>query len=224
MGRSRLALIAFPLLLTLGACSSTTSPTAPTGSTAASLPPTSAVPPTAVATTSAIPSAIPSAASAAPTTSDGPTAVPTSIDPCQVVTAQEASQLTGATFAAGKETTTAGNARICTYGSQTLDVVTVEVAVAPDAATVQTDKAAALAEIQKAAGTGLHVAQLSGIGDAAAAVSASTTISGQTLSITGIYVLKGLVFFAMSDLVLGRPAPTSAAMQAQAQTAIGRLP
>ena len=35
---------------------------------------------------------------------------------------------------------------------------------------------------------------------------------------------KGTIFFGFSDLVQGGAAPTSAAMQAQATTVLGRLP
>ena len=58
------------------------------------------------------------------------------LDPCQLVTQQEASQLAGTTFAAGKEEAISSASSMCTYGAQTLNVFTVLVAVAPDAATV----------------------------------------------------------------------------------------
>jgi len=35
--------------------------------------------------------------------------------------------------------------------------------------------------------------------------------------------LKGPVFFAYQDLVLGRPAPAVAALEAEAQTVLGRV-
>jgi len=37
-------------------------------------------------------------------------------------------------------------------------------------------------------------------------------------------VLKGAIFFGFSDVVKGGPAPTSAAVQAEATTLLGRLP
>jgi hypothetical protein len=38
------------------------------------------------------------------------------------------------------------------------------------------------------------------------------------------HVLKGTIFFGFNDLALNQPAPSSAAMQAQAQIVLGRLP
>src|ERR1700694_2508563 len=54
------------------------------------------------------------------------------LDPCQLVTQQEASQLAGTTYGAGKKETLSSASSICTYGAQTLNVFTVLVAVAPD--------------------------------------------------------------------------------------------
>src|ERR1700726_4854431 len=51
------------------------------------------------------------------------------LDPCQLVTQQEASQLAGTTYAAGKKESISSASSMCTYGAQTLNVFTVEVAV-----------------------------------------------------------------------------------------------
>ena len=160
-------------------------------------------------------------------------AAPANLDPCQLVTQQEASQLAGASFAAGKEETTSGGTKICTYGGQTLNVFLVQVAVASDAKTAQADwvqeESEANAGIQKlVADAGgsvtLNAADISLSGaDKAAALNATATISGQPVNIAAIYVLKGAVFFTFSDLVLGKAGPTSAAMQAQAQTTLTRV-
>lgn len=155
------------------------------------------------------------------------------LDPCQLITQQEASQLAGASFAAGKEETISSGAKMCTYGAQTLNVFMVEVAVAPDAATAQAqwaqEEAQAQANLQQfVAQAGANVTlqagdiTLSGA-DKAAAATSTATISGQTISISAIYVLKGAVFFTFSDLVLGKAAPTLAQMQTQAGTVLSRV-
>ena len=161
-------------------------------------------------------------------------ATPTTVDPCQLVTQQEASQLAGAAFKAGKEEAISNASSSCTYGAQTLNVFTVEVAVAPDAATAQADWAqeeakaqAGLKQLVTEAGGSVQLnagdVTLSGA-DKAAALTAKANISGRTLDISAIYVLKGAVFFTFADLVLGKPAPTIADMETQAQTVLTRVP
>ncbi|HUZ87537.1 MAG TPA: hypothetical protein VNF26_11370 [Candidatus Baltobacterales bacterium] len=165
-----------------------------------------------------------------------PSAVPSpgSLDPCVLVTSSEASSLAGATFAAGKAGTTEGGANTCIYGSQTLNVFTVLVTKASDAATAQADwaqeQAKAQAEINKGipagASVSLNVADVSGVAgaDKAAVATFSTTLSGQTVGITAIYLLKGAVFLTFSDLVVGYAPPATAAIEAQGVTSLKRLP
>jgi hypothetical protein len=141
-----------------------------------------------------------------------------------VVPSQEASQLASATFGAGKESTTQGNGKICTYGYQTLNVFEVIVGQAPDVATAQAGKAAAEAEIQSAAGKGIQFTELPSFADGAAYTTGSYTISGQKFNVAAFYALKGTIFFGFSDLALNTPPPTVAAMQAEAETVLGRLP
>jgi hypothetical protein len=205
MSNQKVALFAFVVSAALAACggspeTASTSPTAPV--------------------------VLSPSASAAPT--------PTTVDPCQLVTQQEASQLAGTTFKPGKEEAISSASSMCTYGAQTLNVFTVEVAVAPDAATAQADWAQEEAKAQ--AGLQQLVAEAGGSvqlsageitlpgADKAAAATASKNISGRTLSISAIYVLKGAVFFTFADLVLGKQAPTTAAMATQAQTVLTRIP
>lgn len=213
--RRRLVGLAAAALVVLAACSGSSATSAPaaTQNTAAS--------PTAAATPS--PTASPAAA-ATPSGAAEATGVVTSLDPCALVTAQEAGQLAGVTFGPGKAETTSGNGKICVYGYQTLNVFTVIVAQAPDVATAQAEKAAAQAQLQQQANKGVTITQLSGLGDTAVYVAGGGTISGVTLNISAIYVLKGTVFFGFSDLLLNKPAPSSAALQAQAQTVLGRVP
>lgn len=160
----------------------------------------------------------------APSSALNATGVPTAIDPCQLITSQEASQLAGATFAAGVESTTSGGGKICTYGGQTLNVFMVIVGQAPDVATAQAGKAEAQAAIAKQAGGAITFTELPTFADGAAYVSGNISVSGQSFGAGAFYALKGTVFFGFSDLTLGKPALTLAAMQAQAQTILGRLP
>ena len=155
------------------------------------------------------------------------------LDPCQLVTQQEASQLAGTTYAAGKKEALSSASSLCTYGAQTLNVFTVIVAVAPDATTAQADWAQEEAKAQ--AGVKQLVAEAGGTvslkagditlpgADKAATAIATANISGHTLNISAIYVLKGAVFFTFADLVAGNPAPTASAMAAQATTVLTRV-
>jgi hypothetical protein len=180
-------------------------------------------------TSAALPTSSPSAGSAvAPPSvaapSNGATGVPTALDPCQLVTSQEASQLAGASYGAGAESTTSGGGKMCVYGGQTLNVFEVIVGQAPDVATAKAGKAEAEAAILAQAGNGLTFTELPNFADGAAYVIGSITVQGQTFNGSAIYVLKGTIFFGFSDLALGHPTPNLAALEAQAQVILGRLP
>lgn len=155
--------------------------------------------------------------------------VPTSIDPCQLVPQAEASALAGASFGPGVAENT-GDSKRCTYGGQTLNIFTVEAAQATDAAAAQAAwndaEAQVNAELTQKVPPGIHLivanTNVPGLGDKAAVISGTATIQGETLGISGIYVLKGAKFFAFQDLKLGTP-PTQAAMEAEAKVALGRI-
>ena len=149
-------------------------------------------------------------------------AAPVSYDPCVLVNAQEASALTGVSYGAGLEQPANGEKQ-CVYGYQTTDVFTVGIAQAPDLATAQADEAQAQAFLQTTAGSGLTFTQLQGLGDAAAVVQASKSFNGTTLAICGIYVLKGTIFFFISDAAANHAVPNNAALQVQATTVLSRL-
>jgi hypothetical protein len=210
----------------LAGCSSTTTDTGSSG------PPSSAAPSSAAP--SSVPESAPASASEAAASSEAPaseavmseepTGVVTDIDPCQLITSDEAGTLAGAQFGSGQEDTTEGNGRICTYKSGTLNTFTVAVGVAPDAATAQAEKADFKAQIEQAMPAGVNVTELPDFADGAAIFAGSTTIGGQKISVSSIAVLKGTTFFAFSDLVLGGDAPTNDALQAQAQTCLDRIP
>jgi hypothetical protein len=159
----------------------------------------------------------------------GGTAVPTSIDPAQLVTADEASKLAGVTFGACQVDTTSNNGKICVYGTSA-NTFSVIVAVAPDEATAKSAEQDAIAELQKnatqLAGQGLKVTQIPNFapGADAAVLNASISVLGKTLGATAIYVLKGKTFFGFSDLALDKAPPTTDAMKAQAMTTLGRIP
>jgi hypothetical protein len=171
----------------------------------------------------------PAPASSLPPAPSG-SGVPTAYDPCQLVTAAEASALAGTTFGNGAESTTQGGAKVCTYGGQTTNVFMVIVAQAPDATTANSDFAQEEARAQAAmvsqipAGvTAPQLGDIAGVGDRAAAASGSVTVQGHPISISAIYILKGATFLTYSDLVLDKPAPTIAALVGQATVSLGRI-
>jgi hypothetical protein len=149
-------------------------------------------------------------------------AAPVSYDPCVLLPASEASALTGVNYGPGRSDVVNGLKR-CTYGYQTTDVFQIGIAQAPDQATAQADSAQAQAEIQRAATNGVNVTQLQGVGDAAAEIQGSATLNGATFSAVGIYVLKGTVYFGISDIEVNHTAPSGAALQAEAMAVLGRL-
>ena len=155
------------------------------------------------------------------------TAVPTSVDPCQLVTAQEVSAITGATFTAGQASTAPNNVKACNYGQEGVDF-TVVASRAPDEATAKQDEADTKAELeQNAPGLPYKLEELPGFapGADAAVVSGSMSTGGGTYSGIAIYVLKGTDFIGITDIsTLGGQAPTSAQMQDLAKVALGRLP
>lgn len=183
----------------------------------------------------ATPSPVPSVASAAPSTaasaapaaSDGPTAVPTAIDPCQLIPAAEAGKLAGASFGPGKQEALSGNGKVCIYGYQTKNVFEVVVAVAPDVATAQKEEASLLAELQAKAGQlsqGMIITKIPGFAPGADALLDQMKPNSLGIEGIGMNVLRGTIFFGFNDLVVGRAAPSADAMKAEAMTVLERLP
>lgn len=161
-----------------------------------------------------------------PSGASSPTAqasgTPVSYDPCVLVNAQEASTLTGINYSAGLEQLDNAT-KLCIYGNQTTDVFNIGIAQAPDLATAQADEAQARAALQKAAAGGLNFTEIQGVGDAAAVVQASKSSNGTTIALCGIYVLKGTIFFFITDVAVNKAVPTNAALEAEATTVLGRL-
>jgi hypothetical protein len=159
-----------------------------------------------------------------PEPSPSPVASPTqtAYDPCILVTAQEASTLTGVSYGPGREDV-ANALKECVYGYQTHDVFTVGVAQAPDLATAQAAEAQGEAMISEAVGKGVPVTHVQGIGDAAAEIHTTVSSGGLTLHIGAIYVLKGTTFFMIVDVSDTTPAPSITALRSEAMTVLGRL-
>ena len=214
------------LSLLAAACTGATS--GGTGAPSAAAPSTDIV---ASAPASIEPSVAAASEEASPSAPDGtpqPTAVPTDISPCSLVTRDEASALGGFKAGPGKEST-ANNSRSCNYGAAGI-VFTVIVSVAPDAATAKAAEPDFKATLEKgAAQAGLDV-KLTELPDFepgvdAATLTGSATESGVTLKASALYALKGAVLVAITILTIGGAAvPTSEAMQAQARTTLARLP
>jgi hypothetical protein len=164
----------------------------------------------------------PSAVASSPSPQPSTIPTPVSYDPCILMTAQEATALTGVSYGAGKEDV-ANGLKECIYGYQTADVFQIGIAQAPDLATAQVDEQEAEAVLQQAANKGLPVTQVQGIGDAAAEVQGSLSRSGTTINLSAIYVIKGTIFFTINDVAVSRAAPSNAALQGQASTVLSRL-
>jgi hypothetical protein len=227
--RRRSCLVALLGAVLLAGCSGSSATTAP--SSAPSAAPASvpaSEPASAAASTEPSAMASEAASEAIPSASSdtsGPTAKPTAVDPCQLVTGDEAGALAGATFGPGKEDTSDNNIRTCVYStSAATNQVTVTVAEAPDLATAQAAKAQVESEMSQAAGSGLTLTQLPDLADGGVLARASASIGGKTLSVAGIDALKGTIYFAVSNLVVGGKAASDDALKAQANTCLSRLP
>jgi hypothetical protein len=213
--------------LTLAACTTGTAATS-----APSLAPVVAPPaPVSLApidTPSPEPSASQAATSPEPSTAEV-TAVPTSIDPCKIVTTEEVNKLTGANFSTGQgqEETDTNNVKRCTYGQEGVDFM-VTAAVAPDVATAKKNEADTKADLEaNAPGFPYKLTELPGFapGADAALVEGSAKVGGGTYSGIAIYVLRGTTFFAITDIAsLGAAAPSAAQMEDQAKVTLGRVP
>jgi hypothetical protein len=200
----------------------------PAPATSASATPTP-LPPKAPATSApASPSALPTAS--APASPSGSLS-PTDLDPCQLVTQEEASTLANATFGPGKEVASPGHPKGCIYGSQTNNVLDVIIAQTADATTAKAGFSQAqsqaqsqyAAELPPGVQSTLKSASADGIGDMATTVTYSYSNGGTTIAFAGIYVLKDNMFFTIGDLVTGTSPATITALKDQAQTVIGRI-
>jgi hypothetical protein len=207
MLRKSFSLIAGLALLLIAGCASSNSPTANTS---------------------------PAPSAAASPSASARTGIKTTTDPCQLVTAAEASTLAGTSYAAGVEQANSGGSNTCVYGSQTLNVFQVTVAIASDAGTAQAEWAAeesqAQAQMTQTVGAPgaiviVNISDFSLTGADRAAVGTGTiTIGPQRIAGTAVYALKGPIFFTFSDLSVNSAVASATAMQGQAQTVLTRLP
>ncbi len=187
-----------------------------------------------VLSTSATSTPVPTATTAptatlAPTDTPQAAAQPTGLDPCQLIDTKTASTLAGATFGQGLEGTIPGGMKTCTYGSQATNIFIVDVIQAPDKATADSAEKDFLNTLQDNAqnimGTGLTVTQIPSFADGAIYAEASiTAMMGTSVNGSAFAFRKGTVFFGFSDVAIGAAGPTKAAMQAEAQTVLAKLP
>ncbi|HEY6012402.1 MAG TPA: hypothetical protein VIU37_00285 [Candidatus Limnocylindrales bacterium] len=155
------------------------------------------------------------AASAAPEPSPsadaGTQATPSPIDPCSLLTADEASKAIGKKLSAGVSTLVDKD-RECTFKSGLTEVKVIVAPPAPDAATAQAYWDKARSEIP----AGVPVKDVTGFDRAAYG---SGSAGGASLS--ALFVIDGTTFF---DLYCGFPMCSQAASVAAARLIVGRLP
>jgi hypothetical protein len=185
-------------------------------------------PPSAAATAEPSASEAPSAAASEPAdASAGPTAVATSIDPCQLVPPSEVATVTGFEWGSDSPgfTTMDNNGRDCSYGQEGygFDVIVVQ---APDAATAKAQEPAFKAQLEEAARIGgAGTMKLTEMPDFMPGVDAAILHGSATAEGVALYALKGPVLLALTELSsFGGPVATDAAMEAEAKTALGRIP
>lgn len=217
-----LAAVAVVAALAIGACTSAGSPNP---SALASIIANASLPPLASASPPA--PASQATGSGAPSESALPSAVATDIDPCQLITAADASALVGATFGAGKASTTENNLKICTYAAPGPNIFSVEVAVAPDVATAKAAEAATKADLEsKTNNIPMTVTELPNFAPDTDAALLEGAMSGGGLSAAGkaMFLLKGTTFVGFSDFSVGGQPPSAQAMKDKATEVLGKLP
>lgn len=142
------------------------------------------------------------------------------LDPCLLVTMQEASALAGITLGAGVEKTIATNSQQCIYSNQSSYIFTVGVIQASSPSEAQAGMQAAVASIQSQTDFSVTVTQLPSFADGGVEVQGGA--SGA--SVAGIYALHSSVAFGFVAFGVNHPVPTNAAMVPTATTMLGRLP
>ena len=188
---------------------------------AASLPPIQAPAPT-----SASPEPSSAAASDEASGTPEPTAIVTDLDPCQLITSDDASTFVGVNFGKGKATTTENNVKMCSYAAPGPNIFTVEVAVAPDVATAQAAEAAAKADLASQ-GAKLGVEPLPSFADGtdAAILQGSASSNGISLGARALLLLKGTTFVGFSDISAGGAQPPSEqAFKDEGNAVLAKLP
>jgi hypothetical protein len=196
---------------------------------------TSSTPPAPQATTANTPSNTPSASPAVADTTEPSVSGTTALKACDIVTASEASALAGTTYGTGTEETTGSGSsqgQRCTYGAGTKNVFFVQIAQADSAADAQAAWAVEQAKANAALSKGFppsvpkpnfDTTNVAGVGDMAATVTWSDSISGITISISAIYALQGANFLAFGDTKVGGTAPSTSDLETQAKTSLARM-
>ena len=197
------SIVAVALAFALGACTSA-------GAGTASPAPTTNVALGTIAPT-ASPTASPVETAAESLSAAGPSATPGAIDPCTLLTADEASTLMGTKLGAGVSASLDPD-RVCTFKSGLSEVKVILAPPAPDSATANAywdaERAQAPADLPI---TDLTLFDRSAYGN-------GTTVGA---SVSALFVIKGQYFF---DLYCGFPACTQAASISAAQLIGSRLP
>ena len=153
-------------------------------------------------------------------TGGSPTARATTTDPCQLVTAREASSLTGASYGAGTLRTVAIG-KTCVYGSRTKNVFMVDL-FQGSASQLQQVGSHVNEQLQAAGSTAqVNPIPVAGLGAGATAYQ----VSSEVFNGSSIFAIKGGYALYLVDEVTGGPAaPSTAALIAAAHTALDRLP
>jgi hypothetical protein len=171
--------------------------------------------------------ATPAASSAPPSTKASIAAgvKRTTLDPCRLVTQEEASAMTHANFGPGLEQGPS-TARRCVYGAQTANVLTVVAAAAPSADAAKAHWSQLLAEAQQglseAPAGSVKLTPESSIADRAEWV--ELDLSAIHVSARGLAFLDGSTGVYLIDLVRDGAPPGRSDMTDQANTVLGRLP
>ncbi len=158
----------------------------------------------------------PTSPAAAGSSTTGGHAATATTDPCQLVTAQEATALTGASYGPGTERAT-GAGKTCVYGGSTKNVFMVDV-FQGSSGQLRHVRNNVSAEITQ--GGQVTPIPVPGLGDEATAYE----VTSDVFNGASIFVLKGTAAIYLVDEVSGGQAPTTAALAATARTALGRLP
>ncbi len=223
--RSATALAGAAIVLIAAGCTGT-----PAASAVASAVVNATIPPLATeAPTSSPTEEASTTATEAPSETALPSAVATAIDPCQLITADEASKLVGVTFGAGKTITNPGKPNLCTYAAPGPHLFSVEVAVAPDEATAKAAEAHAEQDLKSQGSQlgqmGVKVTELPGFAANTDAAMLEGSVKGSVpLAARAMFLLRGVTFVGFSDVALGGQPPSAQDMQNEAMTVLGRLP
>jgi hypothetical protein len=195
----------------LAACTSGASPSAPTATPAATQIAVATLTASAVPVESTSPTASSSSEPTPSSVGGGAQPTPGSIDPCSLLTADEASQAIGKKLGAGVSTQLDPD-RVCTFKNGLTEVKIILAPPAPDATTAQADWALARSEVP----AGIPIKDLTDFDRSAYGSGAAAGVS-----LSALFVINGTTFF---DFYCGFPACGQAASVAAAQLIVGRLP